>query len=85
MTKQPKSGNRFADLLGARDTPEPEESTAPAAVTGKRSNKDYIQISALVRKDTHKKVKATLIMDDQSGDFSDLVQQLLEEWLRQRE
>lgn len=83
MTKQPKQ-NRFADLLGARDTTEPEH--APAApLRGKRSNTDYVQISALVRKDTHKKVKAALILDDASGDFSDLLEQLLQEWLTQRE
>lgn len=89
MTKQPKANNRFADLLGARDTDQPENNSAEAESEadttprrkGKRLNKEYVQISAYVRKDTHKKVKAALIFDEESGDFSDLMEQLLQEWL----
>lgn len=83
MTK-PKANNRFADLLGAREDAQPEDTTSEpdaASTKGKRSNTDYVQVSGLVRKDTHKQVKAALIFDTENRDFSDLLEQLLQEWL----
>lgn len=92
MTK-PKQSNRFADLLGVHDTAQPASDTAAAPASdaataprrkGKRTNTDYVQISAYIRNATHKKVKAVLIFDEESGDFSDLLEHLLQEWLAQR-
>ena len=49
---------------------------------GKRSNAEYRQVSAYIRKDTHRKVKMALIEEEQ--EFSELVGRLLEEWLDTR-
>jgi hypothetical protein len=51
--------------------------------TGKRSNPDYRQVSAWIKDKTYKRVKLRLLLkEDGRRDFSVLVQDLLEEWLR---
>lgn len=50
---------------------------------GKRSRTEYTQVSAYVPKHIHRKTKAALIEDGR--DFSDLVTDLLDEWLRSQE
>jgi hypothetical protein len=50
---------------------------------GKRSKDNYTQVSAYVPKDLHKRVKGALI--DDGRDFSELVSDLLDEWLQNRE
>jgi hypothetical protein len=50
--------------------------------TGKRSNPDYRQVSAWIKDKTYKRVKLRLLVKEDSRDFSVLVQDLLEEWLR---
>lgn len=52
--------------------------------TGKRSNADFRQVSAWVRRDTYTRVKARLFNKEHEREFSDLVQTLLEDWLRAR-
>ena len=52
---------------------------------GKRSNLNYKQISALVRKDTHRNVMRALLDEPTDRDVSDLLQALLEDWLSGRE
>ena len=52
---------------------------------GKRSNPDYKQISALVRKDTHRNAMRALLDEPTDRDVSDLLQALLEDWLSGRE
>ena len=49
---------------------------------GKRSNTDYRQVSAYIRKDTHRRVKMALVEEDRQ--FSELVAELLEDWLNER-
>ena len=51
---------------------------------GKRSNPNYKQISALIRKDTHRAVVRALLDEDESRDVSDLLQDLLQRWLGSR-
>jgi hypothetical protein len=48
---------------------------------GKRTNKDYRQVTAYVRSDTYKRVSITLLEQDKKGEFSDLVENLLQAWL----
>ena len=50
---------------------------------GKRSNPDYRQVSAWIRRDTYDRVSVKLIKENRR-EFSDLVQALLEDWLKQR-
>ena len=53
-----------------------------ATSLGKRSNTDYRQVSAYIRKDTHRRVKMALLEEDRQ--FSELVAELLESWLEER-
>ena len=48
---------------------------------GKRSNPDYEQVSAYIRKNTYRDVKIALLQQAESKDFSDLVEELLVKWL----
>jgi hypothetical protein len=50
--------------------------------TGKRSDPDYLQVGAYILKSTDKDVKRLLI-DEDDIDFSDLVQSLLEKWVKE--
>ena len=50
--------------------------------TGKRSNPDYRQVSAWIRRDTYDRVTKRLFVKEGRREFSDLVQDLLESWLR---
>jgi len=62
--------------------PVPEEpKRRQRKATGKRSDPNYIQVGAYIPKELNKEVKRSLV--DYEGDFSDLVTQLLEEWLEQ--
>ncbi len=53
--------------------------------TGKSSNADYTQVLSYVKKDTHNQVKAALIFDERRRDLSDLVEELLAEWLKSKQ
>jgi hypothetical protein len=53
----------------------------------KRSDPNYIQVTAYIRKETHATAKIELLKDGQTGEkreFSELVQDLLNEWLKSR-
>ena len=88
--------NRFVGLMGARagatsfaggdrDDQRVEIRSLGRPRHGKRSNPDYKQISALIRKDTHRNVMRALLDETTDRDVSDLLQALLEDWLRGRE
>ncbi len=82
--------NRFTGLMKRRETDEPTQTDEARRDTvsvlgrprnGKSSNPEYKQISALIRKDTHREVVRALLDDNESRDVSDLLQDLLQEWL----
>lgn len=50
--------------------------------TGKRSNPDYTQVSAWVRRDTYRRVMDRLYIKEDRREFSDLIQTLMENWLK---
>jgi len=52
--------------------------------TGKRSNPEYRQVSAWVRRETYDRVVRRLFVKENRREFSELVQSLLEDWLKQR-
>ena len=56
----------------------------PAPVRGKRSHPDYTQAPAFVRKDTYKAVKIALLNGERGLDYSDLVEELLTAWLKDK-
>jgi len=69
--------------------PERTQDIEPAAPRrgrppGKRSNKDYVQMTAYVRRDVHLKAKIALLESEDSRDLSDLVDELLAGWVEQQ-
>lgn len=52
---------------------------------GKRSNPEFTQAPAFIRKTTHQQVKVKLIMNSEFNDYSELVEALLVQWLEQGE
>jgi len=48
---------------------------------GKRSNPEYSQVSAWIKKDTHRRAKIKMLQHGDDRDFSDLLQELLESWI----
>jgi hypothetical protein len=54
---------------------------APGRPPGKRSDPEYKQYSVLLKRHTHRQVTNILRDQDDSPDVSELLQQLLEQWL----
>ena len=48
---------------------------------GKRSNPDFEQVTAYIRSNTYRDVKIAILQQSEIDDFSELVEQLLNEWL----
>ncbi len=57
---------------------------AAVPIVGKRSDPDYRQAPAFVRKDTYKTVRIALLNDERGLDYSELVEELLTAWLADR-
>jgi hypothetical protein len=51
---------------------------------GKRTNPNFVQVTAYIHKDTHKAAKRALLDEDAPREFSELVQDLLNDWLKLR-
>ncbi len=51
---------------------------------GKRSNPDYEQVTAYIRKETYRQTKIALLQQGEVKDFSELIEKLLTEWLREQ-
>lgn len=51
---------------------------------GKRSDPEYEQVTAYIRKATHTSVKIALLQENQGREFSELVEELLSQWLKER-
>lgn len=80
--------SKFSSIFDARktqtDDPEKRGRGRPRGYAGgKRDNKEeYTQASAYIRRDVHKKVKSALV--DEEKEFSELVEELLVDWLNSR-
>jgi hypothetical protein len=77
--------NKFADLLSEVGLPAADASASIPVIApkiGKRSDPAYRQISTYVRSDLYRSVKRELLLDDR--DFSDLMDELLAEWISRR-
>jgi len=79
----------IVDATRARITQEeyPQESRQEAKPeakrgNGKSSNPEYKQISAYVRKDTHREAIKRLADEDGKRDLSDIIENLLNQWLK---
>lgn len=80
--KRPPRKGRTAQPLAPIVTPRPGRPAGPAG--GKRSDPDYTQITAYLRKDTRNAVKLALLQEGQGRDVSELVEGLLTGWLKER-
>jgi hypothetical protein len=84
---------KYRDLLKAAGRQEPSEQenrpTGGSLVKrldrppGKRSDPDFEQVTAYIRKETHKAVKIELLKNGRQ-EFSELVEELLQQWLKAR-
>jgi hypothetical protein len=88
--------SKFQAMLSSREVEEepidfPEEvpSITPVQPTaakmgrpkGKRSNPDYTQVTSYIRQDTYRKVRMILLQNGDGQEFSELVEDLLCEFL----
>jgi hypothetical protein len=51
---------------------------------GKRSDDEFVQVTAYIREETHRSVKVALLTEGKGQQFSELVQELLAKWLKSR-
>ena len=63
----------------ASEMPEPTKQRRSRAKTGKRSDPSYTQVGCYLPRELNNRVKMKLVAD--SRDFSDLVAELLDDWL----
>lgn len=63
---------------------QPQQPQKRGRPKGKRSHPDYEQVTAYIRKDTYRAAKIALLSEEEEREFSELVQELLEEWLKLR-
>ncbi len=85
----PDATNMFDRLAQQREkgkaaptpAPEAEPKKRQRKATGKRSDPNYIQVGAYIPIELNKSVKRLLV--DADEDFSDLVAELLEQWVQQ--
>jgi hypothetical protein len=69
---------------GGAPEPEPQQETRPEAkkANGKSSNPEYKQISAYIRRSTHRDAIKRLADEDGRRDLSDVIEELLSQWLK---
>ena len=80
------------DAANSRESTAPEP--APVAMPtkprgrgrprGKRSDPDFDQVTAYIRKHTHQAAKIALLQEGRGREFSELVEDLLAKWLKAR-
>ena len=63
---------------------EAEQTPKRGRPKGKRSHPDYEQVTAYIKKDTYQEIKISLLREGQKREFSELIQELLEDWLKSR-
>lgn len=80
MTKN--ASDLFAKLGKSQQekTTQTQPTKTTTRATGKRSNPDYVQVGAYIKRSTDKAVKRLLIDNDEM-DFSELVESLLLQWI----
>lgn len=80
MTKN--ASDLFAKLGQSQQekTAQTQPTKTTTRATGKRSNPDYVQVGAYIKRSTDKAVKRLLIDNDEM-DFSELVESLLLQWI----
>jgi uncharacterized Rmd1/YagE family protein len=64
---------------------ESDDTTAPrrGRPNGKRSNAEFQQVTAYVRRDTYRRVSIKLLDRENKGEFSELIEELLKKWIEE--
>jgi hypothetical protein len=62
-------------------TPSAQPAAKMGRPKGKRSNPDYTQVTSYIRQDTYRKVRMILLQNGDGQEFSELVEDLLCEFL----
>ena len=84
---QARRGAGASSNSGLSDTQKPESLKSRVAEkkrgrpAAKRSDPDFLQVTAYIRKETHRRTKIRLLEEGQGREFSELVEVMLEEWL----
>lgn len=62
-----------------------DDATAPkrGRPNGKRSNAEFQQVTAYVRRNTYRRVSIKLLDRESKGEFSELIEVLLQKWLEE--
>lgn len=76
--EQPEAPGEPAPEAPTRTTAAPRRRGRPR---GKRSDKNFTQVTIYIRRQTHRGAKLALMKSDERHEFSELVEQLVGEWL----
>ena len=86
--------SKFANIFENSAVEEPEAAgriekassplKTPGRPPGKRSNPDFKQYSVTLKRQTQRQVSDIIRSQESGQDFSELVQQLLEQWLKKQ-
>lgn len=84
--KSQDGGEVDESVKQVKKSPPPIVESKPESVKrgrpkGKRSNPDFEQVTAYVRSQTYRQTKIALLQQSELEDFSELVEELLTEWL----
>jgi hypothetical protein len=85
VSKSKFEGIFAAKVKGVKKRTTAQADDSPTRISpkkGKRNNPDYTQISAYIRKDTHRAVMQAIVT---KRDLSDLIEELFTEWLEKQE
>jgi hypothetical protein len=74
-----------AELERAKQTPTPTTHPGKARTPGKRSNPAWTQHTVMLEKATHRAALGILLHQDNGTDVSDLLNQLLAQWVEQNQ
>ncbi len=79
--KPKRTRSRGEPARPAEDEAVPEQKPKRGRPRGKRSDPAFESVTAYIRRDTHLKVKMELLRRGGRKEFSELVEELLVEWL----
>jgi uncharacterized Rmd1/YagE family protein len=78
QTKAHQNGNKRQETINQTDIETPRRGRP----LGKRTNKDFRQVTAYIGTETYKQTKMKLFAADERKEFSTLVDELLNKWLK---
>lgn len=80
-----ESTNKKKSTDNTNKTPDSiDNSKQPERKLGKRSDPDYFQSAVYIKKETHRQAKIALLQQNDFEDYSDLVEHLLSQWIKEQ-